>query len=127
MVRNRRSTVGLSFTRRWARTERVALSADERRLYDDVADFVRRGLRPVEGQKTLNRMVLTTLQLALGSSSRAAAAMLRNLAEGALAERMDRDQLLALAQQAQALPAGAKVQRLLSLIDEFPEKMVVFT
>ena len=45
MVRNRRSTVGLQFTRRWARTESVAPSAAERELYRDVTDFVRARLR----------------------------------------------------------------------------------
>src|SRR6185503_6901282 len=45
MVRNRRSTVGLQFTRRWARTLRVTLTAQERALYDEVTRFVRLHLR----------------------------------------------------------------------------------
>ena len=127
MVRNRRSTVGLSFTRRFAQTEKVELSDDERRLYDRVAEFVRRGLNPGEGRKALNRMVLTTLQLALGSSSRAAAAMLRNLAEGKQAVHTDLGDLQDLARQAKEAPAGAKVRRLLGLLESFPKKIVVFT
>src|SRR5208337_635734 len=41
MIRNRRSTVGLQFTRRYARTESVALAPDERALYESVAAMVR--------------------------------------------------------------------------------------
>src|SRR5438270_12167892 len=45
MVRNRRSTVGLQFTRRWARTTHVAPNPLEQALYVDVAGFVREHLR----------------------------------------------------------------------------------
>src|SRR4051795_3535674 len=62
MVRNRRSTVGLQFTRRWARTERVALAAEERALYDDAAQFVRGHLRTGKGTGSVSRMALIALQ-----------------------------------------------------------------
>src|SRR5919205_475577 len=45
MVRNRRSTVGLQFTRRWARTERVTPAPAEQALYRDATEFVRGQLR----------------------------------------------------------------------------------
>ena len=41
---NRRSTVGLQFTRRWARTTYVPPSPGELELYTDVAGFVREHL-----------------------------------------------------------------------------------
>src|SRR5205814_4556054 len=50
MVRNRRSTVGLRFTRRWARTERVPLTAGERELYDAVTSLVRQHLSSSGGK-----------------------------------------------------------------------------
>ena len=50
MVRNRRSTVGLQFTRRWARTEQVVLAPEEQALYDEAADFVRQRLRTAKEQ-----------------------------------------------------------------------------
>ena len=50
MVRNRRSTVGLQFTRRWARTESISLSPPELALYQDVTAFVRDHLRAAAGQ-----------------------------------------------------------------------------
>ena len=81
MVRNRRSTVGLQFTRRWARTERLTPSAAEQQLYEGVAVFVRPHLRK-EGKSSSIADGLFSLQMALGSSSSAAAAStLAKLAE----------------------------------------------
>ena len=80
MVRNRRSTVGLQFTRRWARTERLVPSPQEQQLYEAVAAFVRPHLRK-EGKGVFARMALMSLQMALGSSSQAAAGILAKLAE----------------------------------------------
>jgi SNF2 family DNA or RNA helicase len=125
MVRNRRSTVGLQFTRRWARTESVPLSPPERELYDAVTGAVRRQLRREEGGP--NRMVLRTLQMALGSSSRAASATLRKLAEQPRLPMEDRLELADLAHRAAALEEPSKVRRLLALLDEYPDKMVIFT
>src|SRR4029077_20028747 len=88
MVRNRRNNVGLQFTRRFARTLTVELGDDERALYDSLATMVREGLRDGNEGKAashLNRMTLLTLQMALGSSPAAAAAMLDNLCEKSLA------------------------------------------
>lgn len=138
MVRNRRSTVGLQFTRRWARTESVPPSEPERALYRDATTFVRDRLRAssgagkAKGKKpggggTLSRMALLTLQMALGSSAQAAAGTLRTIAEGAGIDPSGRETLLALADRAGALQTGAKADRLLAPVDEFPDKMVVFT
>ena len=51
MIRNRRSTVGLQFTRRWAKTERIPLSPPEQSLYHDVTEFVRGHLRAEQGDR----------------------------------------------------------------------------
>jgi SNF2 family DNA or RNA helicase len=127
MVRNRRSTVGLQFTRRWARTERVALSTEERQLYDGVTTLVRQHLRPGAGKSGFSRMALIALQMALGSSSQAAAATLRNMADNESYPEAERRTLAELAQLGGSLPPGSKVERLLRLLGEFPDKMVLFT
>jgi SNF2 family DNA or RNA helicase len=127
MVRNRRSTVGLQFTRRFARTERLALSVPERQLYDAVTALVRQHLPRAGGKTTLTRMALVLLQMALGSSGPAAAAMLENMTQNTSLPAELRRTLAELAEQGRALPAGAKVERLLRLLDEFPDKMVLFT
>jgi SNF2 family DNA or RNA helicase len=127
MVRNRRSTVGLQFTRRWARTESLSLEAGEQDLYRDVTSFVKQHLGTGGNRGALTRMALITLQMALGSSSQAAAGTLARMAENAHLDRALRDQLFALAAQAQAQVASSKAKRLLALLTEFPDKMVIFT
>ena len=126
MVRNQRSTVGLQFTRRWARTERLTPSAAEQQLYEGVAAFVRPHLRK-EGKSVLSRMALLSLQMALGSSSPAAASTLAKLAETPKLSAEDRQTLVGLAEQAGRQQESAKADRLLQLLNEFPDKLVLFT
>jgi SNF2 family DNA or RNA helicase len=127
MVRNRRSTVGLQFTRRWARTDRVALTAQERALYDDVTRFVRLHLRSAGAKSGIARMALIALQMAMGSSSKAAASTLQNMAANDKLAAADREALTQLADQARRLSDHSKVDRLLQLLDEYPDKLVLFT
>lgn len=126
MVRNQRSTVGLQFTRRWARTERLAPSKPEQHLYEQAASFVRSHLRK-EGKSVLSRMALLSLQMALGSSSSAAAGTLAKLAEAPKLAEEDRKSLLALTELASRQSESAKADRLLALLNEFPDKLVLFT
>jgi superfamily II DNA or RNA helicase len=127
MVRNRRSTVGLQFTRRLARTEAVTLTAGERALYDAAAAMVRHGLRAEKKAPGINRMTLIMLQMALGSSVAAAAAMLENLLEKPILPAAQRATLRELSAQAALEDSSAKAARLFRLLDEFPDKLVVFT
>jgi SNF2 family DNA or RNA helicase len=127
MVRNRRSTVGLQFTRRWARTAYVPPSPAEKALYDAVADFVRHHLARAGAKAKLTRMALIALQMALGSSSRAAAVTLERLAETPDLLDAERQTLAALAEQARTLTDRSKVDHLVHLLTEYPDKLVVFT
>ncbi len=133
MVRNRRSTVGLQFTRRWAKTELVSPSPVERELYRDVTAIVRARLRSAKDKdKTketgpLARMAMLSLQMALGSSSPAAAGTLRKISENAKLTAADRAQFSSLADRADAQGESTKVDRLLEIVTEFPDKMVIFT
>jgi SNF2 family DNA or RNA helicase len=127
MVRNRRSTVGLQFTRRWAHTATLTPTSAERDLYENVAGFVRRHLALAGGKKALSRMALIALQMALGSSSQAAANTLQNLAETPDLLDQERQTLTALADQARKLTDSSKVEHLLKLLADYPDKMVVFT
>jgi SNF2 family DNA or RNA helicase len=127
MVRNRRSTVGLQFTRRWARTERVPPTSAERQLYDAVAGFVRRHLHAGKTRSPITRMALLALQMALASSSHAAAGTLERLAETPKLDRAEQDSLVELAAQARAHDENSRIDRLLRLLEEYPDKMVIFT
>ncbi len=139
MIRNRRSTVGLQFTRRWARTESISLSPPELSLYQDVTEFVRDHLRTAQARQAeqskdkkkegtaVNRMALLSLQMAMGSSSQAAAGTLRKIAEQPKLAADDKARLTELADRALAQHESSKVSRLLSLLDEVSDKMVIFT
>ncbi|MGH7171986.1 MAG: DEAD/DEAH box helicase [Gemmataceae bacterium] len=127
MVRNRRSTVGLQFTRRWAYTERITPSPGEQELYTAVAELVRQHLAAAGGKSKLTRMALMALQTALGSSSQAAAGTLERLAETAGLPDGERETLRRLAEQARNLTGSAKADRLLRLLEEQGDKIVVFT
>jgi SNF2 family DNA or RNA helicase len=127
MVRNRRNTVGLHFTRRYARTLRVRLSPAEQQLYDDAAAYVRQRLRGDDRPLGLNRMALLALQMALGSSSQAAAGTLGRLAEQPRLPAEDRARLAELAARADAERSSAKTDQLLALLEGSDDKLVVFT
>ncbi|MCC6680956.1 MAG: DEAD/DEAH box helicase [Phycisphaeraceae bacterium] len=125
MVRNRRSTVGLEFTRRYARTEQLAPREDERRLYEYVTELVRRQLNQPE--RGLSRMALLSLQAQMGSSAEAAAPTLRKLAGHEELSAEVRAQLHGLADEAGRVNGNVKADRLLELLDELDDKLVVFT
>lgn len=127
MVRNRRNMVGLQFTRRFARTESVALNPRERSLYDGVSSMIREGLKAENKAAGMNRMTLIMLQMALGSSAAAAGAMLDHLQEKPAMPAARREAVRELSAAARQTTGGAKAQRLLRLLEEFPDKLVVFT
>jgi len=124
MVRNRRSTVGVRFTRRYARTFVVTPLPPEQALYREVTDFVRERLRT---KAMLSRMALITLQKEMGSCSLAAAPTLERIAQGAKRSARDANLLRQMAVQANAQVESAKAERLLELLREFPDKVVIFT
>lgn len=126
MVRNRRSTVGLQFTRRYARTDAVALTSGERVLYDSITAIVRNGLR-TDTAVGMNRMTLVMLQMAIGSSSAAAASMLDNMLNKPYLSPEQRANLRELSEQARREDSNAKTDRVLQLLRDFPDKLVVFT
>ena len=126
MVRNRRSTVGLQFTRRYARTDAVALTSGERVLYDSITAIVRNGLR-TDTAVGMNRMTLVMLQMAIGSSAAAAASMLDNMLNKPYLSPEQRANLRELSEQARREDSNAKTDRVLQLLRDFPDKLVVFT
>lgn len=72
-------------------------------------------------------MALLTLQKELGSSAQAAGLTLERLAERARLPEAEKARLRELAGVARDLQENSKVERLLRLLEEFPDPMVVFT
>ncbi|MCL7454395.1 MAG: DEAD/DEAH box helicase [Anaerolineae bacterium] len=142
MVRHARGQVGVRLPPRRAQTVRLQLGPEERALYDDVSDLVRRliGLAPAsepEGEglpvhsagpqpasgpdgtdarlPAVHRFTLRTLQREIGSSPAAARSTLLALAEHR-APAAQRQALLALAERAGSFDSWAKGEALERLL-----------
>jgi SNF2 family DNA or RNA helicase len=127
IVRNTRATVNMSFTRRLAHTETVTLDERERALYGEASHFVREHLRQGGARRGLSRMLLLTVQKELGSLTCAAAPTLDRVARHADLPPAVRRRAQALAEAAAQTDRGAKADRLLRLLRDFPDKVVIFT
>lgn len=124
MVRNRRATTPLALTRRVARTLLVTPTAGERALYAGLSDFLREQYRRGSG---ITRMVVQTLQMELGSSSRAAVPTLERLLakdQWPAAVRNGLDHFLT---EAMRIGDEGKGRALLGLLAGWPEKLLIFT
>ena len=75
----------------------------------------------------MNRMTLVMLQMAIGSSASAAASMLDNMLNKSHLSPEARANLSELAEQARREDSNAKADRVLQLLRDFPDKLVVFT
>ncbi len=127
MVRNRR---GIAFTLPPRRVHSLAvrLSPAERRLYDEVTQFVRDAYWSRTGRFGWTaRMTLIVLQREIGSSTFAVAETLGRLAESPLFDLEERERLRALKDEARAITSNVKAARLVAFLESVDEKALVFT
>src|SRR5881628_2649035 len=127
MVRNRR---GIAFTLPPRRVHSLAvrLSPAERRLYDDVTEFVRDAYWSASGRLPWTaRLTLIVLQREIGSSTFAVAETLRRLAQSPLFRMGERERLDGLRQDAVAIASNVKASRLRAFMESFNEKVLIFT
>ena len=127
MVRNRR---GISFTLppRRVHSLPVRLTPEERRLYDDVSDFVRDAWGAPAGRLPLPaRLTLIVLQREIGSSTFATARTLAKMEHSPLFGWEEQERLAVLRQQAEAITDNVKAEHLRSFLRSTDEKVLVFT
>src|SRR2546426_6443244 len=127
MVRNRR---GIAFTLppRRVHSLPVRLSPRERRLYDEVTEFVRDAYWSVSGRMSwAARLTLIVLQREIGSSTFAVAETLNRLTQSPLFGAAERGRLEALRDDARAIPSNVKADRLAGFLRSSDEKALVFT
>jgi SNF2 family DNA or RNA helicase len=127
MVRNRR---GIAFTLPPRRVHSLAvrLSPAERRLYDDVTDFVRDAYWSASGRLPWTaRLTLIVLQREIGSSTFAVAETLGRLAQSPLFRSDERERLEDLRQDATAIASNVKAGRLREFLKSVDEKVLIFT
>src|SRR5437763_16327159 len=127
MIRLRR---GIAFTLppRRVHSLPVQLGPAERRLYDDVTDFVRDAYWSASGRMSwAARLTLIVLQREIGSSTFAVAETLNRLTQSPLFGAAERERLEALRDDARAIPSNVKADHLAGFLRSSDEKALVFT
>jgi len=127
MIRNRR---GIAFTLPPRRVHSLAvrLGPAERRLYEDVTEFVRDAYWASSGRLPwTTRLTLIVLQREIGSSTFAVAETLDRLARGPTFGSEDCERLERLRDDARAIATNIKADRLRTFLRTFDEKALVFT
>ncbi len=127
MVRNRR---GISFTLppRRVHSLPVRLTPVERRLYDDITEFVRDAWGVPSGRLPLPaRLTLIVLQREIGSSTFATAQTLAKLERSPLFGFEEQERLGALRVEAESIRENVKADRLRAFLRRNEEKALVFT
>ena len=128
MIRNTRSQVGLQLPRRRATTLRLALSDEERTLYDAVSNFVRSEYTSADrAGRGLNRFTLETLQMEIGSSSFAVIPTLEAMSRNPHSSVRQHSEIERLLPLARSTRKNAKADALLELLTATREKVIVFT
>jgi SNF2 family DNA or RNA helicase len=106
----------------------VRLSPAERRLYDEVTDFVRGAYSSTSGRMSwAARLTLIVLQREIGSSTFAVSGTLGRLTQSPLFGWEDRERLEALRMDAQAIRSNVKASHLVGFLKSLNEKAIVFT
>jgi len=127
LVRNRRDTA-LELPPRRVHAVAVRLSPGERRLYDDVTEFVRGAYASSSGRLPFAaKLTLIVLQREIGSSTFAAARTLAKLRDGDTFGLEDRERLAALHEEAIRIDRNVKADHLLAFLRATEEKVLLFT
>ncbi|HEY9690606.1 MAG TPA: SNF2-related protein [Oculatellaceae cyanobacterium] len=115
MIRNTRSLVDVKLPKRFATTITVTPSTTEQKLYQDLTQYLR-------SQQSLDKFSRTNLLMRAGSSSRALAESLKNLAK-----RLPSDEIKTLTKRAAQIKQVEKAKALVDLLKQSKQKTIVFT
>lgn len=120
IIRNRRATSDVKFTKRYAKTIRIQLSKSEKELYESVSDIVR---TQYAGSPQQVKMALRILQEEIGSIPPAAVSTLESLRD----KLPDSAAISDLIRQCNHLAFSEKIKVLIDVINTIPDKVIVFT
>jgi len=126
MIRNRRSSVDVTFPQRRAAIYHLSLSEKEWQLYVAVTDYIRRRFRDPESDKHL-RLTLITLQKELCSSPQAVAQTLAKMADDRSYSDPVRAELNGFLALARSIGIGRKLIAVQEILQKFPGKFLIFT
>lgn len=129
MIRNRRSETGIIRSRRQATTIELSLSPDEMAFYNRLTNFIRSCYTSNNTTKSagLNQFILRTLQREVGSSIEAVIPTLEKMTANPEYPETLRRVLRTLALQSRTVKGRAKAEALEKLLQQIPEKVIVFT
>ncbi|GAB7386786.1 SNF2-related protein [Bacillaceae bacterium] len=126
MIRNKRSDGRITFTKRHVQTVALTLSPEEWDLYQSVTDFVRDQYRSETGGFR-NVLSLLTLQREVCSSKEAAFLTLYNMYRKCREDSPVRRTIHELAEKIKRIETHTKACKVLELIREIGDKVIIFT
>lgn len=130
MVRNKRSDVDIKFTKRNALTINTSLNNEEKSLYDDISNFVRKQYN--KNSKVLTKFILKNLQEQMGSSFVTLVPTLEKILKNENLNLEEKNNLYGFYQRAKTIAESEsinnnKITKLLQIIQEFNDKVIIFT
>ncbi|MFV9510830.1 DEAD/DEAH box helicase [Tepidibacillus sp. LV47] len=129
MIRNKRSdeNIQLEFPKRIVRNIAIELTEPERRLYDEISNFVKGNYRKYRGDMQ-NMLALITLQREICSSRDAAFITLVNMFKKSGGSEEMKEEILRLIRIAKEVEVQSKLEKAISLLKELKnEKVIIFT
>ncbi|TBL73356.1 DEAD/DEAH box helicase [Paenibacillus thalictri] len=127
MIRNRRSDGNVAFTKRFVKNIPLTLSMEEQALYDGVTDFVKGRYEEAAGGDMSNILSLVTLQREVCSSRDAVFITLVNMFKKTAEDSPLRPKIWELVELIRSIKANTKAEKVLELIQDINEKVIVFT
>jgi SNF2 family DNA or RNA helicase len=130
MIRNKRSNVDVQFTKRKANTTIVDLPNAEQSLYEDISTFIRNKNR--EATPSISKFQLKNLQEQMGSTYASMSQTLITLTKSDKLTVFDQKALERFSKRAQDIAnreaeQNPKVEKLISILKDFNDKMLIFT
>lgn len=125
MIRNKRSEGAICFTSRIVKNITLELSEEEQALYDGVTSYVKK--RAQEEGSLANALSLVTLQREVCSSRDAVFVTLVNMFKKTAEDSPLRAHIWQLVDQIKQIEANTKAEKVIELIQQSPEKAIIFT
>jgi SNF2 family DNA or RNA helicase len=127
MIRNKRSEGGVQFTKRNVQSIMLDLSEDERELYEAVTGFIKEQYEVLREQGRGNVLQLISLQRQICSSPYAALVSLKGMKESEKTPADVRQRVEGLYSIAESIDAYTKVDKVIELIKQIDDKVIIFT
>ncbi|AQX53768.1 DEAD/DEAH box helicase [Priestia flexa] len=123
MIRNRRQDTGIEWTKRIVQTIPVEFSSEERELYDQITSFKQHSNLPSSS------FAILTLQREACSSREAVFMTLKSMLERQEDENSEKatQMLKPLLEKVQTVPQNAKAEKVIELIQQINDKVIIFT